>query len=160
MLGEPMIYDISEVLKEYLTELNDVFVKEKEAKEAEEAKRAEEVKQSLQGVKASDKANFIPVTKESFLEWEAKFRAEMAEKQAEEEKKETPAERKERLEMEGRMTGKQFFMQRKEVDEEETPEGEEEFDIEALRKEEEADPGAFDEELFDDDDGLDDLDLE
>ena len=103
---------------------------------------------------ADTKINYVPVTDVTFLEWETKFRAEMKQKKLDKEAADPPAIIKQREEMAVRMTGKQFFQQRiaQNIQEDEIDdEGEGDFnDLLDNRQE----VGAFDEDLFNDDDDV------
>ena len=75
-----MIYEITEKIKEYLLEKNDVFIEQKAEEEEKAAEAAKQLEQSMRGVKAEDRLNYTPVNPDSFIEWETKFNAEMEEK--------------------------------------------------------------------------------
>ena len=161
MKGEPMMFDITERIKEYLQGVNDTFVEIKEQEDEEARKREEEVKETFKGMIADTKINYKPVTAVSFVEWDEKFQAEMLEKKMAEQQKETAPEKKKRLEMDARLTGKQFFVQKNMVTDDHETFDEDEFDINALReqKREEEEKMCYDEELFDDED-VDDIDFD
>ncbi len=147
-----MIYEITEKLKEYLIEKNDVFIEQKEEEEAKAVEAAKQLEQSMKGIKAEARLNYTPVTPESFNEWDHRFNQEMEEKRRQDFLALPQGERKLQEQKDGRLTGKQFFMQRnvQELDDDDEEAKEEEKTEEQL---------CYDEELFDDED-LDDVDLD
>ena len=76
MLGSPMIFQITEKIKEHLMSINNKLVEEKREEE-QRLKDDEEIKETFRGMIADTKINYIPVTEQSFIEWEIKFREEM-----------------------------------------------------------------------------------
>ena len=56
--------------------INNKLVEEKREEE-QRLKDDEEIKETFRGMIADTKINYIPVTEQSFIEWEIKFREEM-----------------------------------------------------------------------------------
>jgi hypothetical protein len=100
-----MVFEIIEKIREFLIEKNDVFVQLKLKEEEEEKIREENVgKKYISEIRL----DFIPVNKETFSEWLAKFTAER-EKIKEEEK---ASRTKQMIERDVRNTGKAYFLEK------------------------------------------------
>lgn len=72
-----MIFSIAEKIKEHLTTINNKFVQEKKEEEEKILIEEQQIKETFRGMIADSKINYIPVTEQSFIEWETKFRQEM-----------------------------------------------------------------------------------
>lgn len=94
MMGEAMIFETTERIKEYLQEINEKFVDLKHLEDEEQEKREAEVKESFQGMIAATKLDYVPVNHETFIEWETAFREEMRTKKQEELDAQTPSVKK------------------------------------------------------------------
>jgi hypothetical protein len=151
MHGEQMIFQIIENIREYLKEINEVFM-EKKRKEEEE----EKIKEDNMGKKyiAETRLDYTPVNKETFSVWLAKFMIER-EKQKEEELKKRS---KEQIEKDNRISGRNHFLEKQgligsnitfEEDEIDQLIEEEEKAGETFEDEEKV---YYDEELFDEED--------
>lgn len=158
LLGEQMIYECMENVRNFLQEKNDVFVNKRMA-DLEEAKKTEE---NL-GKKyiAETRLDYTPVNKDTFSEWLATYMKKRALQKEEEMKNRT----KEQVERDSRKTGKNYFLEKAGLGGSNIAFEEDEIDQliddgEEVIEEEKQDE-YFDEDLFDDDDeDLDDLDLE
>lgn len=116
LIGMPMLFEISDKIKEYLQQLKGQARKEiaEEEKQKAEAKKAE--KQTLYKAMKIDheNMNFTPVTNENYDAWRKKYEKEKEEVQKS--KSVTLTDKKNMNladEIEKRLTGKQFFEMKK-----------------------------------------------
>lgn len=162
LIGEQMVFEVIENIRQYLIEKNDVFVEQKR-KENEEKK----IKEENLGKKfiAEKTLDYEPVNKESFSKWLKKFEAERDLIKKEEYKNRT----KEQVERDSRKTGKAYFQEKQclagsniafEEDEIEAIAENVDDDEEMIEENEgENMEKYFDEDVFDDED-IDDIELD
>ncbi len=105
MVGEQMIFEVIENIREFLVNKNDVFVEAK-LKEAEEQKVKEENMGKV--FIAEKKLDYEPVNKESFTKWLVAFTAERDAIKAQELKSRT----KEQIDRDTRKSGKLYFQEK------------------------------------------------
>ncbi|CAI2377350.1 unnamed protein product [Moneuplotes crassus] len=159
MLGEQMIFELIENVREFLISKNDVFVEAK-LKEIEEQK----IKEENMGKKfiAEKKLDYEPVNKDSFSKWLATFTKERDALKAEEMKSRS----KEQLERDSRKSGKAYFLEKQVIagsginfEDEEDMDVQEEIEEEKDEAEDEDMEKYFDDDVFDDED-IDDVELD
>jgi hypothetical protein len=152
MLGEQMVFEVIENVRQYLIEINDVFV-QKRYEVIEEMKVIDENKNKK--FIADIKLDYVPVNKETFTVWLEKYSKEVAAVKAEELKRRTKAQ----IDRDARESGKAYFHDKQgmigsniafEEDDVELLNDQDQDDEEVL--EEEKDDKYYDEDLFDDDD--------
>jgi hypothetical protein len=160
MMGEQMIFQCIENIREFLQEKNDVFVEEKHKVEEEE-----KIKEENMGKKyiAEKRLDFIPVNKDTFSVWLEKFMKERAILKEEEYMNRS----KDQIEKDSRKSGRDHFIQKQGMvgsnitfEEDEIDKIIEEHGEDALEVVEESTEDQqkefFDEDLYDDE-NLDDL---
>lgn len=156
LIGEQMIFECIENIRNFLQSINDVFV-QKRVQELEE----EKIREENLGKKfiAEQRLDYTPVNAVTFGSWLEKFMAERAAQKEEEMKNRT----KDELERDSRKTGKAYFKDKQGLvgsniafEEDEIDKLIEEGDDEEFKEEEKV---YYDEDLFDEED-LDDVDLD
>ena len=156
LIGEQMIFEITEKLREYLMEKNQVFV-EKRLKEVEEEKIKEENMGKV--FNSETRLDFTPVNKDTFSTWLAKFTAERNKIKEEEKLKRT----KDQIEKDNRTTGKHYFLEKQGIKGSNIAFEEDEIDAildnEKEIEDEEDQAKYFDEDVFVDED-IDDVELD
>lgn len=159
MVGEQMVYEIIENVRQYLIEKNDVFV-QKRYESLEEKK----IKDENMGKKfiADTNLDYIPVNKDTFSTWLAKFSKEIALQKEEEKKKRT----KEQIERDNRISGKSYFRDKQIIigsniafEEDDVELLGDQIDDEEEVKEDDENINYYNEELFADED-VDDIELD
>ena len=139
-LGMPMVYQIVEIVKEFANEMEEVMQLEHISKITIEEEKQRKYMQKIQNNDLIETKSFTPVTKEGFETWFKKF--------YEKSKKNKPKQ------IEGAQTGREYFMNLKNIKMEELDIDEDKFEQEEnLNNEEDKalyfDEGAFDENIND-----------
>lgn len=159
MVGEQMVYEIIENVRQYLIEKNDVFVQKRY--ESLEEKKIKDDNMSKKFI-ADTNLDYIPVNKATFSTWLDKFSKEIALQKEEERKKRT----KEQTERDSRTSGKAYFKDKQIIigsniafEEDDVELLGDQIEEEEEVKEDEDELKYYNEELFADED-IDDLELD
>lgn len=153
--GFPVVYQIVELIKEYINELDLKLKEQANVYKKEEQIKNDKLTNKIVDVKGTnlllETKKFIPVTKESYKEWFDKFIKEKA--------KEGGKKYQQRKEIMSRQSGREFFMNKdkmKDKDAEDIDDEEGEIDDD----DEEYVPDKIDEDLFDEDIDFEDIDFD
>ena len=161
LVGEQMMFEIVEKIREYLIEKNDVFIQQKIKDEEEEKIREENAGKKYI---AETRLDYTPVNKDTFSDWLKKFQKARDLKKVEELSKRTKVQ----VERDNRITGKYYFLEKQgiegsginfEEDEVDALIDDDDDETEEVKDEGEDQAKYFDEAVFYDE-GLDDVDFD
>ena len=148
-LGMPMIYQIYEMIRDFANEQESLLIQEKENVRILEEEKIRKLHEKSQAEKnLLETRTFTPVTNENFEVWFKKFYAE------------TNKGKEKKIEMEARQSGREYFMNIKNIKDETAEEEGEDIDYKIQEEEESKDekPIYFDANAFEE--NIDDIDFD
>ena len=146
--GMPMIYQIYEMVKDFANEQESFLLQESEneIKVEEEKKRKYDEKVKMMDKNLVETKTFTPVTKEVFEVWFKKFYAEVNKG------------KEKKLEQDARQSGREYFMNSKNIKEEADDAEGEDVDYKPEEEDKDEKPEYFDPDAFEE--NIDDIDFE